>query len=90
MTNSDPTHLIQHWGNGKVQYQQWTSPVCGWDYHMIGSPARIWYHKDGSVQMEAWHFYGEETEDYSEWLIENNITAPYSEEDEMAIKLRWT
>jgi len=33
---------------------------------------------------------GEVVGDMNEWLLDNNISAPYSEEDVMAIKLRWT
>ena len=58
-------------------------------FHRIDGPAVIELNFTGNVIYEAWWINGIPMTDIKEWLKENNIGEPYSEEDQMAIILRW-
>ena len=58
--------------------------------HRIDGPAVIKYNRDGEIVAQRWIINDEDiTKDILKWLKENDINEPFSEEDIMAIKLRW-
>ena len=73
--------------DGQISYEEWC--VDG-KRHRLDGPARIGYYEDGQIEYEEWWIYGIKIEDISDWLIENNIVVPFSNEDLVAIKLRWS
>lgn len=58
--------------------------------HRTDGPAITRYDEDGNIIATLWFIEGNEiTIPIKDWLRENNMSAPYSKEDQMAIILRW-
>jgi antitoxin component YwqK of YwqJK toxin-antitoxin module len=73
--------------DGSIYREQW---FVNGELHRVDGPAYIWYYKNGSIGSEHWYINGIYINDnIIPWLEENNIIAPFSEEDLVAIKLRW-
>ena len=62
-----------------------------WDLHSFDRPAFQTWHIDGSAEFKEWYIYGIPITDsfIGDWLKENDISLPFSDEDIFAIKLRW-
>jgi antitoxin component YwqK of YwqJK toxin-antitoxin module len=81
-------------GPARISYNNDGSNYCEqWfvndEFHRLDGPANIWYNDDGSIYREEWYINGIEIYDIIPWFKENNIISPLSDEDLMAIKLRW-
>jgi antitoxin component YwqK of YwqJK toxin-antitoxin module len=72
--------------DGSIKNEHW---YVNGKNHRIDGPANITYNKDGSIEQEQWWVNDIEIYDIIPWLKENNIISPFSEADQMAIKLRW-
>ena len=73
--------------NGNIYLQEWrTNDLM---LHKIDGPALIIHCVNGQIVKKYYLYDIHITREIQDWLIENNITAPYSEEDQMAILLRW-
>ena len=83
---ADGPASIQYYENGNIHREAW---LLNGQRHRTDGPAVIRYYKDGNIKHKAWFLNGQKF-DPTDWLYENNITAPYTDEDKMAIKLRWT
>lgn len=69
------------------RHRIWYLPSKGKYYlHRLDGPAY-----DGAHGEKVWYIDNNyiPPRDIEPWLKENNMTAPYSEEDQMAIMLRW-
>jgi len=82
----DKPARIDYYRNGKIKQEEWW--IDG-NRNKSNGPAIKKYNEDGT-HTEVWYICGNEIEIMSEWLLENNIKAPYTEEDAMAITLRWS
>ena len=78
-----PAYIV-YYKNGSIGSEHW---FVNNEYHRLDGPAFMRYNKDGSINHEEWIVHGIEIDE--NWLEENNIIAPFSEEDLVAIKLRW-
>jgi hypothetical protein len=78
--------MIECFCNGNVRRTRWC--IHGKN-HRLDGPADIWYYEDGSIRYERWWINGICIDDIIPWLKENGIIDPLSDEDLMAIKLRW-
>jgi len=60
--------------------------------HRLNGPALIYNYRSGKDISEIWYLCGVDlsTHEVEAWLLDNEMTAPYSIEDCMAIKLMWT
>jgi len=56
--------------------------------HRDDGPAIVKYDTDGTLMEERWYIHGIHITN-PEWLAETNISAPYTDEDLLAITLRW-
>jgi antitoxin component YwqK of YwqJK toxin-antitoxin module len=79
--------LIEYFKGGNIKREEW---YVNGKTHRLDGPADIWYYLDGRIRDEHWFVKDKNiTNEMIEWIEENGISAPYSEADEMAIKLRW-
>jgi len=76
-----------YYGDEKPEQEQW---YVNGIHHRIDGPANVYYYFDGKINHKLWYINGNPVVDIDSWLMENNISAPYSESDEMAIALRWS
>jgi antitoxin component YwqK of YwqJK toxin-antitoxin module len=76
---------ICYYEDGPIRYEQW---FVNGELHRLGGAAWTLYNGDGSIMSEHW-WVNDINIDIIPWLKENNITAPFSEADLVAIKLRW-
>jgi antitoxin component YwqK of YwqJK toxin-antitoxin module len=76
---------IQYNENGLISRERW---LVNGEWHRLDGPAYILYNNDGSIMSEQW-WVNDINIVIIPWLEENNIIAPFSEADQMAIKLRW-
>jgi antitoxin component YwqK of YwqJK toxin-antitoxin module len=81
----DGPAIICYYEDGSIHWEQW---FVNGKLHRLDGPSDIQYNEDGSIQYEHWFVNGIEIDDPL-WLKENNIISPLSDEDLMAIKLRW-
>ena len=66
----------------------WYLPSKGRDYyHRLDGPAYVCYDEQGKLEDRFWYVNDVIIDDMDDWLKENNITEPFSNEDRMAIKL---
>jgi hypothetical protein len=80
-----PAEICYH-EDGSIRYERWRVNDVS---HRIDGPAWISYNRDGSISHERWAVNGMFIDDIIPWLEENGISVPLSDEDLMAIKLRW-
>ena len=87
---TDGPALIIHYANGQIGQEHWYENGL---QHRIDDPAcKIYHYKNELIQQIDKKYYLYDihiTCEIQDWLVENNITAPYSKEDRMAIILRW-
>jgi antitoxin component YwqK of YwqJK toxin-antitoxin module len=81
----DGPAYIYYYQNGSIEYKSW---IVESELHRLDGPAYISYHEDGSRRYEHWFVNGIGIGDPL-WLKENGIIDPLSDEDLVAIKLRW-
>lgn len=74
----------EYWANGNIRWMVWNIHN---EHHRTDGPAYIYYDEQGNLDGKYWYVNNVKIEDMNDWLEENNITNPYSDEDRMAIKL---
>jgi antitoxin component YwqK of YwqJK toxin-antitoxin module len=83
----DGPAAISYSKDGSIAHENW---IVEDKHHRLDGPAAISYNKDGSIKYERWWINDIGIDDEkSSWLEENDIIAPFSETDQVAIKLRW-
>ena len=84
----DGPAYIWYYKNGSIGSEHW---FVDDEYHRIDGPAIILYNEYGLIEDAQWWVNNIFiNDDIIPWLEENNITAPFSEADQVAIKLRWS
>jgi len=83
-----------YYDNGKLCVQRWyqkSAKIESNDLHRLDGPAYISYYENGMYYRSSWWINGNSISGkvMRSWLKENNISSPYSDEDQMAIILRW-
>lgn len=79
--------FIRYHRNGKVSEEHWFEDG---NPHYLKYPAEVWYFDDGIIRYQRYWFYGmrlSERGKLREWLDENGISEPFSDEDFMAMRL---
>ena len=74
----------EYWSNGNIRYIIWNIHN---QHHRVDGPAYICYNEQGKLDGKFWYVNNVKIDDMDDWLEENNITEPHSDEDRMAIKL---
>jgi len=76
---------------GSGSRQMYYDDFSTWDLHSFDRPAFQSWNLDGSVHHKEWYIYGQTITEscIATWLEENEIRLPFSDEDIVAIKLRW-
>jgi len=79
--------VIRYYNNGLVNYKRWYKDH---KLHRLDGPAIVKYDESGKIKYQGWYVHDIHVDMESGWLEENDIHAPFSEEDIMAIILRWS
>jgi hypothetical protein len=101
---ADDTIWSERWMNDRDEYHNTCGPAIKWYYHggilsteewmindlhhRLDGPAIIFYNEDGTISREKWYI-NDCRVFVEKWLDENCIYEPFTDDDLMAIKLRW-
>jgi len=78
---------INYYESGQIKYSRWYAYDIP---HRTDGPAEAWYNKAGQIKCKNWFINGILIDQLPQWLKDNNISAPYTLEDQTAIILRWS